>query len=128
MNNIIVPTLDEAKRAAQILKDQRKGKATFIPLDKLRAKYDVIDGSLFDFVKTKPQYSALKQLLLGNVLVFDKVEEGYKALKKVNAMGVTYDGEVITKTGFYKSGSKSKNTGIRVGLKDKIARLEKDEH
>jgi chromosome segregation protein len=124
LNNIIVPTLDEAKRAAQILKDQRKGKATFIPLDKLRAKYDVIDGSLFDFVKTKPQYSALKQLLLGNVLVFDTVEEGYKALKKVNAMGVTYDGEVITKTGFYKSGSKSKNTGIRVGLKDKIARLE----
>lgn len=126
LNNIIVPTLDEAKRAAQILKDQRKGKATFIPLDKLRAKYEVIDGSLFDFVKTKPQYSALKQLLLGNVLVFDTVEEGYKKLKSVNAMGVTYDGEVITKTGFYKSGSKSKNTGVRVGLKDKITRLEKE--
>ena len=125
LNNIIVPSLEQAKRAAQILKDQRKGKATFVPLDKLRAKYDVIDGSLFDFVKTKPQYSALKQLLLGNVLVFDTVENGYKSLKKVNAMGVTYDGEVITKTGFYKSGSKSKNTGIRVGLKDKIARLEK---
>lgn len=127
LNNIIVPTLAEAKRAAQILKDQRKGKATFIPLDKLRAKYEVIEGSLFDYVKTKPQYSALKQLLLGTVLVFDSVEEGYKSLKKESrAMGVTYDGEVITRTGFYKSGSKSKNTGVRVGLKDKITRLEKE--
>lgn len=126
LNNIIVPTLDDAKRAAQILKDQRKGKATFIPLDKLRATYEVIDGSLFDYVKTKPQYSALKQLLLGNVLVFNTVEEGYKKLRKVSAMGVTYDGEVITKTGFYKSGSRSKNVGVRVGLKDKIARLEKE--
>lgn len=126
LNNIIVPTLAEAKRAAQILKDQQKGKATFIPLDKLRAKYDVIDGSLFDFVKTKPQYSALKQLLLGNVLVFNSVEDGYKELRRINAMGVTYEGEVITKTGFYKSGSKSKNTGLRVGLKNKIDRLEKE--
>ena len=127
LNNIIVPTLDDAKRAAQILKDQRKGKATFIPLDKLRATYEVIDNSLFDYVRTKPQYSALKQLLLGTVLVFDTVEDGYQALRKQrNAMGVTYDGEVITKTGFYKSGSKNKNTGVRVGLKDKIARLEKE--
>jgi chromosome segregation protein len=126
LNNIIVPTLEDAKRAALILKNQRKGKATFIPLDKLRATYEVIDGSLFDFVQTKPQYSALKQLLLGNVLVFNTVEEGYKALKRIHAMGVTYDGEVITKSGFYKSGSKNKNTGIRVGLKDKITRLEKE--
>ena len=44
LNNIIVPTLDNAKRAAHILKTQRKGKATFIPLDKLRATYEVIDG------------------------------------------------------------------------------------
>lgn len=69
LNNIIVPTLEEGKRDAEILKKHRKGKATFIPLDKLSAKYEVKDGSLFHFVKSKPQYSALKQLLLGNVLV-----------------------------------------------------------
>ncbi|MCG8372721.1 MAG: chromosome segregation protein SMC [Balneolales bacterium] len=126
LNNVILPTLDEAKQAANKLKENRKGKATFIPLDKLSAKYDVIKGSLFDQVKCKPQYSALKQLLLGRVLVFNTVEEAYKGLKGTNAVGVTYDGEVITKSGFYKSGSKSKNTGMRVGLKDKIERLEKE--
>ena len=126
MNFVILPTLEEAKRAANFLKEANKGKATFIPLDKLSAKYDVVDGGLFDHVKTKPQYSALKQLLLGNVLVFDTVEEAYRGLRKVNALGVTYDGEVINKNRFFKSGSKSKNTGIRVGLTDKIERLEKE--
>ncbi len=126
LNFVILPTLEEAKRAANILKEAKKGKATFIPLDKLSAKYEVKDGSLFDHVKAKPQYSALKQLLLGNVLVFDTVEEAYKGLKGSGAIGVTYDGEVITKTRFFKSGSKNKNTGVRVGLKDRIERLEKE--
>lgn len=127
LNNIIVPTLEEGKRAAQLLKNSNKGKATFIPLDKLKASYEVKEGSLYDHVRTKPQYSALKQLLLGNVLVFETVEDAYRGLKKTNAVGVTYDGEVITKTRFFKSGSQNKNVGVRVGLKDKISRLEKEE-
>ena len=126
LNFVILPTLDEAKRAAEALKKANKGRATFIPLDKLSATYDVVDGGLFDHVKTKPQYSALKQLLLGNVLVFDTVEDAYKGLKKTNAIGVTYDGEVINRNRFFKSGSKNKNTGVRVGLQDKVDRLEKE--
>ncbi len=126
LNFVILPTLEEAQEAAEVLKKANQGKATFIPLDKLSAKYEVKEGGLYDHVKTKPQYSALKQLLLGNVLVFDTVKDAYKALKKTNAIGVTYEGEVINKNRFFKSGSKSKNTGIRVGLKDKIERLEKE--
>ncbi len=126
LNFVILPTLDEAKQAAEALKKANKGRATFIPLDKLSAKYDVVKGGLFDHVKTKTQYSALKQLLLGNVLVFDSVENAYKGLKKTNAIGVTYDGEVINRNRFFKSGSKNKNTGVRVGLQDKIDRLEKE--
>ncbi|MEQ9308089.1 MAG: chromosome segregation protein SMC [Balneolaceae bacterium] len=126
LNFVILPTLDEAKQAAEALKKANKGRATFIPLDKLSATYDVIDGGLFDHVKTKPQYSALKQLLLGNVLVFNSVEDAYKGLKKTKAIGVTYDGEVINRNRFFKSGSKNKNTGVRVGLQDKIDRLEKE--
>ena len=127
LNYVVVKTLDEAERAAKLLKENKKGRATFIPLDQLAAKYDVEKGSLFDNVKTKPAYSALKQLLLGNVMVFDSVKEAYSGLKNSNSIGVTYDGEVVTNARFYQSGSKSKNTGVRVGLKDKIERLEKEE-
>jgi chromosome segregation protein len=128
LNFVVVKTLDEAQRAAKILKENDKGRATFIPLDQLAATYPVKDGSLFDEVKSKREYSALKQLLLGNVLVFDSVEESYKATKGLgDAVGVTFDGEVVTDNKFFQSGSKSKNAGIRVGLKDKVEKLEKEE-
>ncbi|SMO70447.1 chromosome segregation protein SMC [Gracilimonas mengyeensis] len=128
LNFVVVKTLDEAQRAAKILKDNEKGRATFIPLDQLAATYPVKDGSLFDEVKSKRDHSALKQLLLGNVLVFDSVEEAYQGTKNQDdVVGVTYDGEVVTDNKFFQSGSKSKNAGIRVGLKDKIEKLEKEE-
>lgn len=127
LNFVVVKTLAEAQRAAQILKENKKGRATFIPLDQLAATYEVQSSSLFDHVKSKREYSALKQLLLGNVLVFNTVEEAYQALKTTDAIGVTYDGEVVTQSRFFQSGSKSKNAGIRVGLKDKIEKLEAEE-
>ncbi|WP_421773024.1 chromosome segregation protein SMC [Gracilimonas sp.] len=128
LNFVVVKTLDEAKRAAKILKENDKGRATFIPLDQLSATYPVKDGSLFDEVKSKREYSALKQLLLGNAKVFGTVEDAYSATKKDNELiGVTIDGEVVTNSRFFQSGSKSKNAGIRVGLKDKIEKLEKEE-
>lgn len=124
LNYVVVKSLDDAKKAANILKENKKGRATFIPLEELAATYDVQDGSLFDHVKSKREYSALKQLLFGNVIVTETVEDAYKILKDKSTIGVTYDGEVITNAGFYQSGSKSKNVGIRVGLKDKIEKLE----
>lgn len=126
LNYVVIKTLDEAQRAAKILKENKKGRATFIPLDQLAATYEVQDGSLFDLVKSKREYSALKQLLLGNVLIADSVEDAYSGIKNSSSIGVTYDGEVVTKSGFFQSGSKSKNAGIRVGLKDKIEKLEKE--
>ncbi len=128
LNFVVVKTLDDAQRAAKILKDNKKGRATFIPLDQLAATYPVKDGSLFDDVKSKREYSALKQLLLGNVLVYDSVEEAYKDTRsEKDLIGVTFDGEVVTGHKFFQSGSKKKNAGIRVGLKDKIEKLEKEE-
>ncbi|MFA5669734.1 MAG: chromosome segregation protein SMC [Balneolaceae bacterium] len=125
LNFVVVRTLAEAKKAAQILKENNKGRATFIPLDQLAATYKVHDSSLFNHVKSNREYSALKQLLLGNVLVSDNLDEAYATLKNnSDATVVTFDGEVVTPTHFFQSGSKSKNAGIRVGLKDKIEKLE----
>lgn len=127
LNYVVVKTLEDAKRASSLLKEHKKGRATFIPLDQLAATYEVQEGSLFDHVKSKREYSALKQLLLGNVMVFHSTDEAFQALKGTSLVGVTYEGEVITGSRFYKTGSKNKNAGIRVGLKDKIEKLEKEE-
>ncbi|WP_441001009.1 chromosome segregation protein SMC [Fodinibius sp. SL11] len=124
LNYIVVDTLDDARKAAKLLKENDKGRATFIPLGQLSDSYETISGGLASEVETEPKFSALKELLLGNVRVFDSIDEAYSSLESSGQTGVTLGGEVITNTQFLKSGSKSKNAGIRVGLKDKIAKLE----
>ncbi|MDX1586619.1 MAG: chromosome segregation protein SMC, partial [Balneolaceae bacterium] len=125
LNFVVVNTLSDAQEAASLLKNDDKGRATFIPLDRLSDNYEVDENSLYHQAKTEKKFDALSQLLLGNVLVFNSVEEAQETLQGSQNIGVTIDGEVITSHQFLKSGSKSKNAGIRVGLKDKIEKLEK---
>ncbi|HEX6981356.1 MAG TPA: chromosome segregation protein SMC [Balneolaceae bacterium] len=127
LNFVVVETLDDARKAAKLLKENDKGRATFIPLDQLSDSYDTQPDSLAGHVKSDAQFSALKELLLGNVLVFDSVDKAYQAVKGSRNIGVTPGGEVVTGNRFLQSGSKSKNAGIRVGLKDKISKLEEKE-
>ncbi len=124
LNFIVTESLSDARKAAGILKEQDKGRATFIPLDQLSASYEVEEGSLCHKAEAPKKFEALKQLLLGNVLLFETVDEAHKKLKGSRNIGVTLAGEVVTGHRFLQSGSKSKNAGIRVGLKDKIEKLE----
>jgi len=123
LNYVVVNSLEDAHRAARLLKEHDKGRATFIPLDQLSDSYDVESGSLVEEVECDGKFEGLKQLLLGHVKVFDTVDEAYDQLTDGKTIGVTLDGEVITSHQFLQSGSKSKNAGIRVGLKDKISKL-----
>ena len=124
LNHVVVESLEDAHRAAELLKEHEKGRATFIPLDQLSASYDTISGSLAEQVECEDRFDGLKELLLGNVKVFDSVENAYEGIGGSRNVGVTYEGEVVTSRRFLQSGSKSKNAGIRVGLKDKISKLE----
>jgi len=127
LNYLVVDTMEEALAAAKLLKDHKKGSATFIPLQQLAATYDVADGSLFHHVDCKAKYSALKQLLLGNILVFEDVELMNKTELKKELSSVSLQGDVRSGYSFYTSGSKSSHAGMRVSLKTKIERLEKQQ-
>lgn len=123
LNFLVVETLAEARQAASLLKEHDKGQATFIPLDKLADSYPVEAGSMVDVVDTGAPFEPLKTLLLGNVFVYESVEQAWREIAGSRNTGVTLDGEVITQRQFLQSGSKAKNAGIRVGLQDKISKL-----
>jgi chromosome segregation protein len=123
LNYVVVDTLEDAHNAAKLLKEHDKGQATFIPLGQLSNSYTTQEGALVESVTCEQKFSALNELLLGKVQVFDSVDDAYSSLDP-NTTGVTLDGEVITSNHFLQSGSKSKNAGIRVGLKDKIEKLQ----
>ncbi len=124
LNFVVVETLDDARKAAQILKDNNKGRAGFIPLDYLAGSYEIHPDSIINEVKSEKKYEALKQLLLGQVVVVDSTKEVVKA-KGSAVAAVTPEGEILTKKSFLQGGSAGKNAGMRVGLQDKIEKLEK---
>ena len=107
LNYLVVDTMEEALAAATLLKDQKKGLSTFIPLQQLGATYDIANGSLFHHVNCKAKYSALKQLLLGNILVFEDAELMNKSKLKKECSSVSLQGDVRNQCSFYTSGSKS---------------------
>ncbi len=123
LNFVVVDNLEEAHRAVSILQEQEMGAATFVPLDRLSDSYPTVDNSLHESVETEERYRPLSELLLGEVRLIDSVREAEK--ENGNGItGVTRDGKVVTARQFLRNGSSGKNAGIRVGLKDKIARLE----
>lgn len=123
LNFVVVESLDDAKHAASLLKENGKGEATFVPLNQLSDSYEARDGALAHEVETEKTFQSLNELLLGEVVIFDSVDEAYKNVSG-GTTGVTPHGEVVTGTQFLQSGSKGKNAGMRVGLKDKIEKLE----
>jgi len=122
---LIVNNLETAQKASRILREEEKGKATFIPLNQLRSSYDIARDSMAKQTTCSNQYKALKQLLLGHIVLVNSIDEGYRInYKNPELTAVTHKGDVITRQGFLNSGSQGKNVGLKVGLKDKIQKLD----
>lgn len=125
VNFVVVADQQEAAKAAELLKKESQGKATFIPLSQVRSDFNIEDNSLYHQVDCNSKYDGLCRLFLGNVFCAENLDEAssqHQAGKSV----VTLDGELITTDGFLVSGSSDEHEGMRVGLKDRIAELEKE--
>lgn len=126
VNFIVVDTITDARKAFDILKSDKKGKTTVVPLELLnQTGTEPIDGSLYFEVKCAPKYDALKKLLLGNARLFESIDQALEqTLPHAGFVGVTPSGELIHHGGIIRSGSAQKNEGLRVGLQDRIKKLE----
>ncbi|MDZ7772325.1 MAG: chromosome segregation protein SMC [Balneolaceae bacterium] len=124
LNYVVVESLEDARRAARLLKEHEKGSATFVPLDRLSDDYESLEGSLAGAVDCPDRCRPLARLLLGHVKMYDTVEQAWEEVAVTRGAGVTPEGEVVTSGRFLKSGSTGRNAGIRVGLRDRIESLE----
>src|SRR5699024_7885890 len=124
LNYVVVESIAEARKPVNILKENNKGRATFIPLDQLANSYEVFTGALAEHVKSTRKYKELKELLLGKTNFVNSLDETDGNVANGRVAG-SNNGAVITGDSFLKSGSKDKNAGMRVGLQDKIERLKK---
>lgn len=123
INFVVVGSMDDAVRASQILKENRKGRATFIPLKELNNEYPVQARSIYHHITCEPKFQPVAELLLGSILFVDSIGSASGALEKGATAAVTTDADLITSDRFLKSGSKNKQEGVRLGLKDKLEKL-----
>lgn len=120
---VVVDTMQDAVKASTILKDQKKGRATFIPLAELADSYSAAPESIYHHIRVDREYRAVAQLLTGSVMLTNSVEDATPLPDQITS-AVTPDGDLITSNRFYKSGSKNKQAGIRLGIKDKLEKLQ----
>lgn len=124
INFVILDSMEEAMRASKILTQYEQGRATFIPLNDLKKEYPSEKHSILNVVEADTAYKPLAQLLLGSILLAEDIFQAKRLLEIGGSAAVTLEGELITSHRFLRSGSKSNQAGVRLGLRDKLEKLE----
>ncbi|MBQ8280897.1 MAG: chromosome segregation protein SMC, partial [Lachnospiraceae bacterium] len=134
IQNIITESVETAQECIEFLKKGKLGRATFIPLDGVRAKKDEFDVNVFtmqgvigvasSLVKYEDKYDEAIRYLLGRFLVVDTIEHAVKIEKKYNYKYriVTKDGELFQPGGAISGGSFKNNSNL-LGRRREIDKL-----
>ncbi len=120
LQNIVVDGENAAKAAMAFLRDERAGRATFLPLDTVRGKHfdaSRLTGSArvaSSLVKYDPQYDNIVANLLGRIIVVDEINEASRVARALDYRNrvVTADGQVINAGGSFTGGSVSQSAGL----------------
>ncbi len=123
IQNIIVETEADAKRAISFLKTSKGGRATFLPVATIKArefKENGFDneagfvGIASDLVETDKKYNEIIKYLLGAVVVAEDIDSAAAIAKKYGyrVKTVSLDGQVINPGGSLTGGSLVKNAGL----------------
>ena len=120
--DIITEDEEYAKLAIDYLKTNRLGRATFLPLTAVTAKYldgDTVEklkrrrgflGVASNLVKYEPRYENVVGSLLGRVAVFEDIDSAIDAARdsRYAFMCVTRDGDILRTSGAITGGSPEK--------------------
>ncbi len=123
MQNIIVENEDIAKRCIRYLKEQRGGRATFLPLTSVKGReldekdLDECEGFVSiasRIVETDEKFDGIISSLLGRIAVAEDIDSAAVIAKKYGYRFriVTLDGQVVNAGGSFTGGSAQKSGGI----------------
>lgn len=123
MQNIITGNEEDAKRAIRTLKENKGGRATFLPIATIKPRYLNENGidSCFGFVGVasdlcdcKDEYKGILQNLLGKIVIAEDLNSAVSIAKKYSYRFkvVTLDGQVVNAGGSLTGGSLNKRTGL----------------
>jgi len=138
LQDVATESEQTARAAVNLLKANRAGRATFLPLDLLspdsRATFPPLPGILglaMDLVYFDPEHSKIAQYHLGRIIIAQDLDAALALAKSNQAKGwrriVTLDGDVVHPTRAITGGSQSKGSGLlkrKRELQELTAKLE----
>ena len=136
IQNIVTDNEQTAKRMIGFLKQNRYGRATFLPLSNISGrggftqrealKESGVIGTADTLVQADAEYSGLVQYLLGRVLVVDNIDHAIAIGKKYrhSLRMVTIEGESLSPGGSMTGGA-FRNSSNLLGRRREIEELEK---
>lgn len=134
-NVIIVDSVEEAEHGITLLKEEEKGKATFVVLNRvpqLHGRYmlpseDGVHGWAIDSAKYDSAHEALFRFLLDRVLIVDDPATARKITATYSGIRcVTVEGETASAFGVTRGGSKRQDEGIAIGKLHQIEVLQRE--
>jgi chromosome segregation protein len=129
---LVVPTFEDAVRGMRSLENARKGKATFVCLDRIPeppAERHVEGNGAWasELCSSSPEHDRLRRFLLGETLIVDGVEEASALIARgVAEQVVTLDGVLVREGGVVRGGGQRKDEGITIGKREQVERLERE--
>ena len=138
IQNIVTKDEGTAKRIVQFLKENKYGRATFLPLTSVNGRKQGYNERALDaegvigmantLVKTKPQYEGVMAYLLGRIFVVDQIDHAVALAREYHYSLniVTLEGEHLMPGGSI-SGGAFKNSSNLLGRKREIDELKAQE-
>ncbi len=123
IQHVIVDTEADAKRAIEMLKNDGKGRATFLPISSIKSREFTESGfeDMFGFVgiaseliECDDKYREIIKYLLGNTVVTEDIDTAITIARKFkyHFKVVSLDGQIVNAGGSLTGGSLIKNAGI----------------
>lgn len=135
IQNIVTDDETTAKKMIQFLKNERSGRATFLPLTSITnpqefknpesLKETGVIGMADELVNTEPKYKDVAKAMLGRIVVVDHVDNALKIARKYEygIRMVTLEGELLVPGGAI-SGGAFKNNSNLLGRRREMDELE----
>ena len=137
IQNIVTDTEDEAKELVKYLRDNKLGRASFLPISTVKGQkitgvndrgISGVVGIASDLVKTDKKYEGIILNLLGKTVVVDNIDNAVELAKKNSYKFriVTLNGDLINPSGAISGGSVAPKTVSILGRGKEIKELEKE--
>ena len=137
LQNIVTDTEEDAKKLVEHLRNNKLGRASFLPVSSIRGKKidriirnntEGLIGVASDLVKCDKKYEQIVLNLLGRTLIVENMDPAIQMANQ-NSYSfriVTLDGDIISNTGAITGGSIQTKTVNILGRSREIESLEKE--